>query len=423
MSGTVIIGTQWGDEGKGKFIDYLASKADVVVRAQGGNNAGHTIVVNEKKYALHLVPSGILYKNTMNVLASGVAFNPRGFISEIEVLEERGVDTSNIMISDRAHVLLPYHQLLDELAEKARGDNKIGTTKKGIGPLYIDKVAREGIRVCDFIDEERFKEFLDRKVIEINKLLSEYYDYPAIEIDKMYLEFSDYARRIKPFVADTVKYINEMAESGKNILFEGAQGSMLDIDLGTYPYVTSSHPTTGGFIVGSGIGPKLIDRVVGIVKAYTTRVGEGPFVTEDTGEVGDRLRIQGNEFGTTTGRPRRCGHLDLVVLKHAKRINGMTDIALSLLDVLSGFKELKVCTAYEVDGKIVSDYPASNYELNKAKPVYEVLEGWDEDITKAEAFDELPDNAKNYIKFIEEYLDVPVTYISVGPNRKQTIIR
>ncbi len=423
MAGTVIIGTQWGDEGKGKFIDYLASKADVVVRSQGGNNAGHTIVVDDKKYALHLIPSGILYKNTVNVLASGIAFNPRGFIAEIETLQQRGVDTSNIVISDRASVLLPYHQLLDGLAEDKRGDNKIGTTKKGIGPLYIDKVAREGIRVCDFIDKDAFKEFLDAKVAELNQLLVNYYDHPAIDADEIYQEFSDYAERIKPFVKDTVSYLNNAIEENKNILFEGAQGSMLDIDLGTYPFVTSSHPTTGGFIIGSGVGPRAIDKVVGIVKAYTTRVGEGPFVTEEDNADGDKLRTQGNEFGTTTGRPRRCGFLDLVVVKHAKRINGVTDIALSLLDVLTGFEKIKVCTHYEIDGKVVEDYPASLRDLEKAKPVYQYLEGWTEDITKCKTFDELPKATQDYIKFIEDFIKVPVTYVSVGPDREQTIIR
>ncbi|PID82894.1 MAG: adenylosuccinate synthase [Clostridiales bacterium] len=423
MAGVVVIGTQWGDEGKGKFIDYLASKADVVVRSQGGNNAGHTIVVEGTKYALHLIPSGILYKDTINVLASGIAFNPEGFITEIEGLKSRGVDTSNIVISDRASVLLPYHKLLDILSEESRGDKKIGTTKKGIGPLYIDKVAREGIRVCDFIDPIEFKKFLNNKVNVLNKLLVDYYGVEPINEEEIYVEYSKYAEKIKPYVKDTVRFLNDAIDSGKEILFEGAQGSMLDVDLGTYPYVTSSHPTTGGFIIGSGIGPKAIDKVVGIVKAYTTRVGEGPFVTEELGEIGDKLRIQGNEFGTTTGRPRRCGFLDLVVVNYAKRINGITDIALSLLDVLTGFEEIKVCTHYDIDGNITDNYPASLKDLEKAKPIYKTFKGWNEDITSVKTFEDLPERAKEYIDFIEEYTNLPISYISVGAGRDKTIIR
>lgn len=423
MSTLVIVGAQWGDEGKGKIIDYLSKKADYVVRGQGGNNAGHTVVVDDKKYALHLIPSGVLYKETINVIGNGVVFDPQGFIEEITGLEKDGISTKNIKVSDRAHVVLPYHKVLDGLSEEKKGKDKIGTTKKGIGPCYMDKVERSGIRVCDLIDEDVFKEKLKQQIEIKNKIITKIYNADPLEFDKIFEDYSGYAKKIKKHVVDTTVLVNDAVESDKKVLFEGAQGALLDIDLGTYPYVTSSHPTAGGFPVGAGIGPNKIENVLGIVKAYTTRVGKGPFVTELHGTTGDKIRTAGNEFGTTTGRPRRCGWLDTVLVNYSARINGMTSIALMLLDVLSGFDQLKICTGYQYKDEILTDYPASLKVLNECEPVYEVLEGWDEDITQCETYEELPKNAQKYVERIESLVDVPVKIVSVGPGRKQTIIR
>jgi len=423
MSTVVIVGAQWGDEGKGKFIDYLSGQADIVVRGQGGNNAGHTVVAGGKKYALHLIPSGILYPNTVNIVGNGVVFDPDGFIKELDRLIEQHVDVSNIKISNRAHVVFPYHKLLDKLAEEARGDNKIGTTQKGIGPCYMDKVERTGIRLCDLLDSEIFLERLTEQVNKKNVLLSAIYNHPPLNLEDIYDQYLLMTERLRPYIVDTVSYLNDALEDGKKILLEGAQGTLLDIDLGTYPYVTSSHPTSGGFSIGVGIGPNKIQEVLGITKAYTTRVGEGPFVTEEDNETGNRIRKQGNEFGTTTGRPRRCGWLDLVIVRYAARVNGLTSIALSLLDVLTGFEEVKICTGYNLEGKIIKDFPASLKELSKCTPVYETFKGWSEDITGCETYEELPIEARKYIDFIESFLKTPVSFISVGPKREQTIIR
>ncbi|MCK8060885.1 MULTISPECIES: adenylosuccinate synthase [unclassified Fusibacter] len=423
MSTVVIVGAQWGDEGKGKFIDYLSNQADIVVRGQGGNNAGHTVVVGDKKYALHLVPSGILYPGTVNVVGNGVVFDPAGFIKELDTLISQGISVDNLRISARAHIVLPYHRVLDRLAEEAKGDLKIGTTQKGIGPCYMDKVERTGIRVCDMMNPEIFKTLLDAQVDRKNVILKAVYGEAPLSADEIYEEYMGYVERLKPYVIDTVAYLNDAIEDDKKILLEGAQGTLLDIDLGTYPYVTSSHPTTGGFTVGTGIAPNKIQQVLGITKAYTTRVGLGPFVTEQDNEIGDRIRIQGNEFGTTTGRPRRCGYLDLVIVRYGARINGLTAIALSLLDVLTGFEELKVCTGYKLNGEIIKDFPASLDDLAKCEPVYETFKGWSDDITGCTSYEELPEACKTYINFIEEYTKVPVAFISVGPKRSQTIIR
>lgn len=423
MSTVVIVGAQWGDEGKGKFIDYLAGKADIVVRGQGGNNAGHTVVADGKKYALHLVPSGILYPETINVVGNGVVFDPEGFIKELDQLIEKGVDVSNIRISDRAHVVFPYHKLLDKLSEEERGEQKIGTTQKGIGPCYMDKVERTGIRVCDLLDAKLFREKLEAQVQRKNRILSGLYQHAPIDVQPIYDAYIAMTERLKPYIEDTVSLLNDALEADKKILLEGAQGTLLDIDLGTYPYVTSSHPTSGGFSIGVGIGPNKIQQVLGITKAYTTRVGAGPFVTELANETGDRIRIQGNEFGTTTGRPRRCGWLDLVIVRYATRVNGLTAIALSLLDVLTGFDEVKICTAYLCDGKVIKDFPASLEKLEGCQPVYETFKGWHEDISGCESYESLPEAARAYIDFIEAYLNVPVAFISVGPKREQTIIR
>lgn len=423
MSTVVIVGAQWGDEGKGKFIDYLAGQADVVVRGQGGNNAGHTVVVEDKKYALHLVPSGILYPNTTNVVGNGVVFDPAGFIKELDTLIAQGISIENLKISNRAHVVFPYHKVLDRLAEEAKGDDKIGTTQKGIGPCYMDKVERSGIRVCDMMDAEIFKSLLFAQVERKNQLLESIYQQPPMDAQLIFDEYQAYIQRLRPYVIDTVAFLNDALEADKKVLLEGAQGTLLDVDLGTYPYVTSSHPTSGGFTIGVGIGPNRIDQVLGITKAYTTRVGAGPFVTEQDNEIGNRIRIQGNEFGTTTGRPRRCGWLDLVVVRYAARVNGLTAIALSLLDVLTGFETIKICTGYQLGDQVIVDFPASLHDLAKCEPVYETLEGWHEDITQCETFEDLPLAAQKYVAFIETFTKVPVAFVSVGPKRTQTIIR
>ncbi len=424
MKTVAVVGSQWGDEGKGKVIDFLATQADVVIRGQGGNNAGHTLVVEGKKFALRLIPSGILNPNTINVIGNGVVFDPKGFFEEIEMLEANGVSTKNIKISDRAHIVFPYHKELDGLAEEARGDNKIGTTKKGIGPCYMDKTERSGIRVCDLMDKEVFAKKLRLQVDAKNKLVTGVYGKePMFDFDEIYNEFIVYAEKMKPYVADTTVIVYDAIKANKKVLFEGAQGTLLDLDLGTYPYVTSSHPTSGGFAVGAGVGPNMIKDVVGIVKAYTTRVGEGPFVTELSDETGERIRVQGREFGTVTGRARRCGWFDAVIVKYAARINGITSISFMLLDVLTGFDKIKICTAYKMGDKIINNFPASLEDLAKCEPVYEELDGWNEDLTKVEKFEDLPENAKKYIARIEELVDVNIDLVSVGPNRAQTIIR
>lgn len=423
MSTVVIVGSQWGDEGKGKVIDYLASEADVVVRGQGGNNAGHTVVVDDKKYALHLIPSGILNKDATNVIGNGVVFDPEGFLKEIDQLQAQGVDTSTIVISERAHVVMPYHKVLDRLAEEARGENKIGTTVKGIGPTYMDKVERSGIRICDLINETVFEEKALAQIEAKNKIITAIYGGQPLDADEMINHYKTLADRIRPFVKDTSVIVYDACKANKKVLLEGAQGTLLDIDFGTYPYVTSSHPISGGFAIGSGIGPNLIEEVIGITKAYTTRVGKGPFVTELEDETGDRIREAGHEFGTTTGRPRRCGWLDLVIVKFAARVNGMTCMSLMLLDVLSGFDTLKVCVGYDYKGQRIDHFPADLNVLAECQPIYVELEGWKEDITACESYEDLPVQAQKYIELIEREVEVPVKIVSVGPKRSQTIIR
>ena len=424
MKTVAVVGSQWGDEGKGKVIDFLATQADVVVRGQGGNNAGHTLVVDGKKFALRLIPSGILNSNTINVIGNGIVFDPKGFFEEIEMLESNGISTKNIKISDRAHIVFPYHKELDGLAEEARGDNKIGTTKKGIGPCYMDKTERSGIRVCDLMDKEIFAKKLKLQVDAKNKLVTGVYGKEAMfDFDEIYNEFIVYAEKMRPYVEDTTVIVYDAIKANKKVLFEGAQGTLLDLDLGTYPFVTSSHPTSGGFAVGAGVGPNMIKDVVGIVKAYTTRVGEGPFVTELFDETGERIRTQGREFGTVTGRARRCGWFDAVIVKYAARVNGITSISFMLLDVLTGFDKIKICTAYKMGDKIINNFPASLEDLAKCEPVYEELDGWNEDLTNIEKFEDLPENAKKYIARIEELIHVNIDLVSVGPNRTQTIIR
>jgi adenylosuccinate synthase len=424
MKTVAVVGSQWGDEGKGKVIDYLATQADVVIRGQGGNNAGHTLVVGDKKYALRLIPSGILNPEAINVIGNGIVFDPKGFLKELEMFEEGTINPDNIKISDRAHVIFPYHKEIDALSEEARGDNKIGTTKNGIGPCYMDKTERSGIRICDLMDKDIFAAKLKPQIEAKNKIVKNIYGKEDLfDFETIYNEYLGYADQIRKFVDDTTVVVYDAIKEGKKVLFEGAQGTFLDLDLGTYPFVTSSHPISGGFAVGAGVGPNMIKDVVGIVKAYTTRVGEGPFVTELNNEIGEQIRKQGNEFGVVTGRPRRCGWFDAVMVSYAARVNGLTSMSFMLLDVLSGFDKLKICTAYKMGDKIIKNFPASLDDLAKCEPVYEELDGWNEDITKVTNYDELPENAKKYIKRIEELVGVSADIVSVGPNRLQTIVR
>ena len=422
MKTVAVVGSQWGDEGKGKVIDYLATQADVVIRGQGGNNAGHTLVVDGKKFALRLIPSGVLNPNTINVIGNGIVFDPQGFLEEVEMLKKDNIDTSNIKISDRAHIVFPYHKELDALAEEARGDNKIGTTKKGIGPCYMDKTERSGIRICDLMDKDVFAKKLKLQVDAKNKLVQGVYGKEAMfDFETIYNEYLGYAEKIRNHVADTSVIVYDAIKAGKKVLFEGAQGTLLDLDLGTYPFVTSSHPISGGFAVGAGVGPNMIKDVVGIVKAYTTRVGEGPFVTELDNEIGEEIRIKGREFGTVTGRSRRCGWFDAVIVRYAARVNGLTSISLMLLDVLTGFDKIQVCTAYKMGDKIIKDFPASLEDLAKCEPIYEEFDGWDESVADARSYEELHPNARKYLERIEELTQTRISIVSVGPRRDQTM--
>lgn len=418
MSIKVLIGTQWGDEGKGKVTDLLAEKSDVVVRYQGGNNAGHTLVVNGEVFKLHLIPSGVLYKNVICIIGNGVVIDPEILLKEMEGLRARGVSVDNLRISSHAHVILPFHKMLDHLQEEKRSqDNKIGTTSRGIGPAYTDKISRTGIRIIDILDENKFTYRIKEK--NWGELLG----VTQQQINSVVQDYLEFGKQLKPFVVDSVSLIHDLRKQGKEIFLEGAQGTMLDVDFGTYPFVTSSNPTAGGACTGSGLGPKMIDEVIGVVKAYTTRVGEGPFPTELKENVGEFLREKGQEFGTTTGRARRCGWLDTVVLKYSANVNSLTSIALTKIDVLSGMKELKICKAYKINGKTIVDFPSDREILENAKPVYETFPGWVEDITNCKQYKELPLNARKYIEAIEKELEVPITIVSVGSGRERTIIR
>jgi adenylosuccinate synthase len=420
MASVVVVGTQWGDEGKGKITDYLSEKAEVVARYQGGNNAGHTIVFGGKKYKLHLIPSGIFYKDKICVIGNGLVIDPKALVQEIKYLHDQGVETTNLRISNRAHVILPYHIKLDIVEEESKGENKIGTTKKGIGPAYMDKVARVGIRIADLLDKEEFEIKLERNLKEKNRLFEKYYEVDGFTKEEIFEEYFEYGQQIAKYVCDTSVVLNDAADEGKHILFEGAQGVMLDIDQGTYPFVTSSNPIAGGVTIGSGVGPSKINRVVGVSKAYTTRVGDGPFPTELINEIGDRIREVGNEYGTTTGRPRRVGWFDSVVVRHARRVSGITDLSLNSIDVLTGIEKLKICVAYEYRGEVIKEFPASLKMLAECKPVYEELPGWTEDITGVKSLDELPKNARTYVERISQLTEIPLTIFSVGPDRNQT---
>lgn len=423
MSSVVLIGAQWGDEGKGKITDYLAEGADLVVRYQGGNNAGHTVIVGDVEYKLHLIPSGIISGEKICVIGNGVVVDPVVLLDEIAYLEEKGLSVEGLRISSSAHVIMPYHKLLDSLQEEKRGLLKIGTTKRGIGPCYADKISRCGIRMGDLISPEDFRELLEMNLKEKNELLEKLYGEKPLNLEDVLAEYSEYARRIAPYITDTVTLVNDALEDGQNILFEGAQGTLLDIDHGTYPFVTSSNPTAGGACPGAGVGPTAIDRVIGVTKAYLTRVGEGPFPTELFDEVGQKLGTIGKEFGVTTGRARRCGWFDAVVMRYAVRVNGITSIALTKLDVLDTLETIKICTAYEIDGEVTRNFPLNLKDLAKARPVYEEMPGWMSSTSGARTYEELPEAAQNYICRLEELCGAEASIVAVGPDREQTILR
>jgi adenylosuccinate synthase len=424
MSNVIVIGTQWGDEGKGKVVDVLAEKAGLVVRFQGGNNAGHTMVVDGESFISHLIPSGILHPDKVCLIGNGVVVDPGVLIEEIEHLRGRGiaVNPDNLVVSENAHLIMPYHKLIDHGRERLKGDKKLGTTGRGIGPCYEDKATRRGIRFCDLIDEEALRDKLTAILAEKNFYLKEFLKSETVEEEAILAEYLPYAETLRPHVANVSVLLSDAIKAGQDILFEGAQGTHLDIDHGTYPYVTSSNTVAGNACCGAGIGPTRIDAVVGMVKAYTTRVGAGPFPTELEDEIGDRLQERGAEFGATTGRRRRCGWLDTVVVRNSVRLNGLTGIAVTKLDVLSGLDTLKIATAYQYRNDTLTEFPPSIKILEECQPIYEELAGWTEDLTDVKRFDDLPENARKYIKRVEELVETPVQIISVGPGRQQTMV-
>ncbi|MFD1832704.1 MULTISPECIES: adenylosuccinate synthase [Streptomyces] len=421
MPALVLLGAQWGDEGKGKATDLLGGSVDYVVRYQGGNNAGHTVVVGDQKYALHLLPSGILSPECVPVIGNGVVVDPAVLLSELDGLAQRGVDTSKLLISGNAHLITPYHTTMDKVTERFLGKRKIGTTGRGIGPTYADKINRVGIRVQDLFDESILRQKVEAALDQKNQVLAKLYNRRAILADQVVEELLGYADKLRDYVCDTTLLLNEALDQDKVVLFEGGQGTLLDVDHGTYPFVTSSNPTAGGACTGSGVGPTRINRVIGILKAYTTRVGAGPFPTELFDEDGEKLRTIGGERGVTTGRDRRCGWFDAVIARYATRVNGLTDFFLTKLDVLTGWEQIPVCVAYEVDGRRVDELPYSQTDFHHAKPVYEMLPGWSEDISRAKTFEELPKNAQAYVKALEEMSGAPISAIGVGPGRDETI--
>ena len=422
MPALVLLGAQWGDEGKGKATDLLGDRVDYVVRYQGGNNAGHTVVIGDQKYALHLLPSGVVSKNCVPVIGNGVVIDPAVLLEEIKGLNERGIDTSKLTISLNAHLITPYHRTIDKVTERFLGKAKIGTTGRGIGPAYADKINRIGIRVQDLFDPSILQQKLEAALRDKNQILVKVFNRNNIKVEDVLAEYLNYAEILRPYVADTALLLNKALEDGKTVLLEGSQGTLLDVDHGTYPYVTSSNPTSGGACTGSGIGPTKIDRVIGILKAYTTRVGSGPFPTELHDEDGEALRRIGGEVGVTTGRNRRCGWFDAPIARYATRVNGLTDFFLTKLDVLTGWEKIPVCVAYEVDGKRVEEVPASQSDFHHAKPIYEYLDGWKEDISNCKKFEDLPVNAQKYVKYLEEISGAPMSAIGVGPGRDQTIV-
>ncbi|MCB0729515.1 MAG: adenylosuccinate synthase [Ignavibacteriae bacterium] len=420
MSVSIVVGSQWGDEGKGKIVDLLSSKFDIVARYQGGANAGHTIQIGDKKYIFHLIPSGILHENVICVIGNGVVIEPQALLDEIDMLEKNGINIEGrLFISHNAHLIMPYHKLLDSINEK--GTQKIGTTGRGIGPSYIDKYARRGIRIADLLNKETLKEKIRKNLEEKNNLLTKMYDRDELDVEAIIDECIKFDERIDKYITDTSAYLNDAILNKKSVLLEGAQGALLDVDHGTYPYVTSSNPTSGGACTGTGIPPTKISEIIGIVKAYTTRVGLGPFPTELFDEDGEKLGRIGAEFGATTGRPRRCGWFDAFLVNYSRKINGIERVVITKLDVLGYFDEIKVCTGYEINGKKLKYFPTSEAELNAAKPIYETMKGWKQDISNARSYDELPQEAKEYLTFISEKCGFEIKYISVGPKRSQTI--
>lgn len=422
MAGYVVVGSQWGDEGKGKIVDLLGTHMDMVVRFQGGNNAGHTVVVNGKTVILHLLPSGILNKDALCVIGPGVVVNPFVLFEEIDKLQAQGFDCSNVRVSDRAHLLMPYHKYIDELEEIDAGTGKIGTTKNGIGPCYADKYNRIGMRVCDLKDWDVFKEKLKVILAKKNRQIVNLYNGTPFDYEEVLAQFEAIRPRLLPMIIDAVDKVNKALDAGKNVLFEGAQANMLDINYGTYPYVTSSSPTAAGVCEGAGVSPKKLDRIIGIAKAYSTRVGEGPFVTELNNEIGEKLRKTGNEYGATTGRPRRTGWLDLPVVKQAVTINGMTDLAITKIDILSGYDTLPVCVGYKIGDTVYDTVPALISDIEKAVPVYKEFPGWKEDISQCRTYEELPKECRDYVEFIQEYCGVRICLVSVGPDRQSNIV-
>ncbi len=426
MGSTVVIGTQWGDEGKGKIVDFLTENADVIVRFQGGNNAGHTLVVKGNKIILHLIPSGILHEDKLCLIGNGVVLDPKVFCEELNKLEQKGIKVTphRLKISYKTHLIMPYHKLLDSLREQAKSEGtKIGTTGRGIGPAYEDKASRIGIRAIDVMDKNVFKEKLKRALMEKNTLFKHLYNHPPLDPNEVFEEVWAYAERIRPFLGDVAAELERAQKEGKNILFEGAQGTQLDIDHGTYPYVTSSTTLAANASAGSGFGLKCIENIIGVVKAYTTRVGGGPFPTEQKNEVGEHLQKKGVEFGSTTGRKRRCGWLDLVILREAVRLNSLTSLAITKLDVLSGLPQISFCVKYKLNGDVLYYPPTGEENLKRVEPIYETIEGWEEDISQIKSWEDLPSQAKKYINIIEDHLKTKVSIISVGPERSQIIFK
>lgn len=422
MATAMVLGTQWGDEGKGKIVDYLAQKADVVIRSQGGNNAGHTVVADGQSFALRLLPSGILFSEKTCIIGNGVVVNPEVLLEELDGMVKKGVTISKLEVSTRAHVIMPYHIRIDEEDEKLRGDDKIGTTKNGIGPCYADKINRVGIRIGDLMDRDVFYQKLKTNLELKNRLFATYYNCEGFDFEEIFTKYTALAERIRPYVKDTEYSANQYIKEGKKILFEGAQATMLDLDHGTYPFVTSSNPTAGGACVGSGVGPRMMSNIIGVVKAYTTRVGAGPFPAEQSNKIGEYLRETGHEFGTVTGRSRRCGWFDSVVVRYAAMLNSLDYLAITRLDILDGLDTINICKGYMYKGIELKEYPESLNILQDVEPVYEELPGWKTDISGCKSYDELPENARYYVERISQLVGVPLGIVSVGPDRSQTIV-
>ena len=422
MATAMVLGTQWGDEGKGKIVDYLAQKADVVIRSQGGNNAGHTVVADGQSFALRLLPSGILFSEKTCIIGNGVVVNPEVLLEELDGMVKKGVTISKLEVSTRAHVIMPYHIRIDEEDEKLRGDDKIGTTKNGIGPCYADKINRVGIRIGDLMDRDVFYQKLKTNLELKNRLFATYYNCEGFDFEEIFTKYTVLAERIRPYVKDTEYSANQYIKEGKKVLFEGAQATMLDLDHGTYPFVTSSNPTAGGACVGSGVGPRMMSNIIGVVKAYTTRVGAGPFPAEQSNKIGEYLRETGHEFGTVTGRSRRCGWFDSVVVRYAAMLNSLDYLAITRLDILDGLDTINICKGYMYKGIELKEYPESLNILQDVEPVYEELPGWKTDISGCKSYDELPENARYYVERISQLVGVPLGIVSVGPDRSQTIV-